>query len=236
MNQKTPSPTQFGRDRAPRSQRRLRVSYRRHAQLEREYVGYTTNISASGMFLATRFSLPRGSRLRVEVSSGDSSFIAEAVVARVVRTMPMLQGVPGAPVSGMGLRFLKPQELIAELIPEIGSTPNEERKPSAEGVYQVRFADREQLIGTYERDIKVGGLFVPTDHPGQLGERVTIQLIVNDSRIPPYRLHARVVQRFDPIAAGAQNAAENNILAGMGVVIEELATVQQQLMRLLEIC
>jgi hypothetical protein len=78
------------------------------------YPGYTTNISLTGMFIATRSPFPPGSRVRVEVLEGDRGFIVEGVVAhaRKVRGELMRMTQPG-----MGVRFLSVEDLVRELIP-----------------------------------------------------------------------------------------------------------------------
>jgi Tfp pilus assembly protein PilZ len=93
------------------------------------YPGYTTNISTTGMFLATRSPLPQGTRVRVEVLERDRGFMVEGVVAhaRKVRSELMQIIQPG-----MGIRFLTVSELVRELMPgipwgeeEIPSTPQD---------------------------------------------------------------------------------------------------------------
>jgi hypothetical protein len=78
------------------------------------YPGYTTNISTTGMFLATNSPQPPGTRLRVEVIDGLHGFMVEGVVAhaRKVRGDMMRINHPG-----MGIRFLSVEELVRELIP-----------------------------------------------------------------------------------------------------------------------
>ncbi|HYN20164.1 MAG TPA: PilZ domain-containing protein [Thermoanaerobaculia bacterium] len=76
--------------------------------------GYTTNISLTGMFLATHNPLPPGTRLRVEVLEADRGFIVEGIVvhARRVRGELMRLSQPG-----MGVHFLSVEELVRELVP-----------------------------------------------------------------------------------------------------------------------
>ena len=78
------------------------------------YPGYTTNISLTGMFIATRSPLPPGTRIRIEVLEGDRGFMVEGVVAhaRKVRGELMRLSQPG-----MGVRFLSVEDLIRELVP-----------------------------------------------------------------------------------------------------------------------
>lgn len=80
------------------------------------YPGYTTNISLTGMFIASRSPFPPGTRLRVEVLEGDRGFMVEGVVAhaRKIRGELMRLSQPG-----MGVRFLDVEELVRELIPAV---------------------------------------------------------------------------------------------------------------------
>jgi hypothetical protein len=98
------------------------------------YPGYTTNISTTGMFLATTGPQPPGTRLRIEVMDGHHGFIVEGLVvhARKVRGDMMRLTHPG-----MGIRFLNVAELVRELIPvlpgETEEIPEEERLWGEEG-------------------------------------------------------------------------------------------------------
>jgi hypothetical protein len=76
--------------------------------------GYTTNISTSGMFLATNSPQPPGTRLRVEVVDGNHGFMVEGVVAHARKIHGDLARLTHP---GMGVRFLAVEELVRELIP-----------------------------------------------------------------------------------------------------------------------
>jgi hypothetical protein len=77
-------------------------------------VGYTTNISMTGMFIATNSPMPPAARIRVEVVDRDRGFMVEGVVAHARKIRGELARVSQ---SGMGLRFLSVEELVRELIP-----------------------------------------------------------------------------------------------------------------------
>jgi len=103
----------MSRRRAARRARRVQVHFWKHGEAT-SYVGYTTNISMTGMFVATNSPLPPGARIRVEVVERDRGFMVEGVVAhaRKVRAEPAR-----VTRSGMGVRFLSVEELVRELIP-----------------------------------------------------------------------------------------------------------------------
>ncbi len=203
-----------------RKSRRVQVHFSERGS-EKRRVGYSVDISTSGMFIATNQPLGRGTRLRVEVCSQARGFVVEAVVARVVRSTQALQTIRQ---SGMGVQFLTVDELVGELIPEIGARPPEMRQPIEEGVYQVWFANREQFLEAYRRDIATGGLFVPSDHPAKLHETITVELRIAEADVQPLRFQARVVQCLEPSMPG--NGSTSNLMSGMGV---ELLTYDRTL-------
>lgn len=98
-----------------RRARRVQVQFWKQGE-DHAHPGYTTNISTTGMFIATRSPLPQGTRLRVEVLDRDRGFMVEGVVAhaRQVRGELMRISLPG-----MGVRFLSVEELVRELIPVV---------------------------------------------------------------------------------------------------------------------
>ena len=98
---------------SPRRPRRVQVQFWKRDE-PHAYPGYTTNISMTGMFIATRSPYPPGTRLRVEVLEGERGFVIEGMVAhaRKIRGELMRLSTPG-----MGVRFMSVEELIRELIP-----------------------------------------------------------------------------------------------------------------------
>lgn len=115
------------RRRATRRARRVQVHFWKQGE-PTTYVGYTTNISETGLFVATNSPMPSGVRIRVEVIDRDRGFMVEGVVAHARKVRAEL-----APIaqSGMGVRFLSVEELVRELIPAVyGLT--EEIPPTAE--------------------------------------------------------------------------------------------------------
>ena len=89
----------------------------------------STNVSRTGIFLRTQQVLPSGSRLRLEVSCAGRSVVVEGLVMRALRTPPHLQA---AMPSGMGVRFLRVEELLEDLMPGINLLA-EERVPGQPG-------------------------------------------------------------------------------------------------------
>lgn len=185
--------------------------------VEKRYMGYTVNISDSGMFITTNRLLPRGTRIRAELKSpSGASVMLEAVVARGERSMNQLR--PDA----MGVRFLTTEELVRELIPELDLKETQQLTPVEEGVFQLHFKNRQQFITAYQRDLSTGGLFIPTERPAALNDTITVELRVADA--PPVRFEARVVHRFEP--------GGGNLMSGMGVELLNFKTTLEALKQL----
>lgn len=239
------------RRRAVRRPRRVQVQFWKRGE-PHTYPGYTTNISTTGMFLATNSPQPPGTRLRVEVLEGDRGFVVEGVVAhaRKTRTDLMRLSQPG-----MGIRFLAVEELVRELIPVIpgeteeipAETPATPPPPAAPaspapasappprpvesgGAFSMAFVGPSEFLQIYQRDILNGGLFVSTRYPGRLQEIVRIDLRLPLPDAPAVTLRARVVQRFEP----QEGSFGPNLLSGMGVEILDLPAVLLELRPVIE--
>lgn len=103
----------MSRRRAVRRPRRVQVHFWKQGE-PTAYVGYTTNISMTGMFVATNSPMGPGARIRVEVIDRDRGFMVEGVVAHARK---MRGDMARMSQSGMGVRFLSVEELVRELIP-----------------------------------------------------------------------------------------------------------------------
>jgi hypothetical protein len=101
------------RRRAIRRTRRVQVHFWRRGE-STPHAGYTTNISMTGMYIATNSPMAQGSRIRIEVVDQDRGFMVEGVVAHARKIRADLARLNQ---SGMGVRFLSVEELVRELIP-----------------------------------------------------------------------------------------------------------------------
>lgn len=111
--------------------RRVPVRFWKRGE-EKARSGFTTNISTGGMFIGSSLVFGRGTRVRVEVLDPVNGFMVEGVVARAIRTQPNLQRLRA---SGMGIRFVKVADLVAELFPpgqvhKLAPPPPDEPKPA----------------------------------------------------------------------------------------------------------
>ena len=86
--------------------RRLQVRFRPIGERE-AYAGYTADISETGMFVSTIRPLKPGTELDVEVRDKHHSLRLDAVVIHARKVPPMWQRIRP---SGMGVRFLEPEE------------------------------------------------------------------------------------------------------------------------------
>jgi hypothetical protein len=238
---------------SPRRPRRVQVQFWKRDE-PHAYPGYTTNISMTGMFIATRNPYPPGTRLRVEVLEGERGFVIEGVVAhaRKIRGELMRLTQPG-----MGVRFLSVEDLVRELIPvghgveelpgappdPIPAAPPSPQPPPAPatrpadpipqsiptpregtGTFAVHFLSPGEFVEVFRRDIVNGGLFVSTRYPGRLQETVSVELHPPFPGAVPVLVRARVVQRFEPSSDNGPN-----LLSGMGVELLELQAVVEKL-------
>ncbi len=192
--------------------------------------GYSTNVSSSGMHIATPHPLPAQARLRIEVLYGEGAFVIEGVVAHRRAVHPELVKVTQP---GMGVRFLSPEELVHELFPRngvAGATRGDgrtaEAAPDLQGesrLFTVRFDNIKEFLSVFQRDILKGGLFVATSRPARLREVVRLDIFPPGQGAPAVQLAARVVQRFPP------QPGSGALEAGMGL---ELLDPQDALARL----
>jgi hypothetical protein len=96
--------------------RQLEVRFWKQGEEGQATRAISTNISRTGIFVRTQNVLPSGSRVRVDIGHAGRSVTVEGVVMRALKSPAHLQAVMP---SGMGVRFLQPDELLAELLPGV---------------------------------------------------------------------------------------------------------------------
>src|SRR5882724_1462124 len=128
----------MSRRQAIRRPRRVQVSFWRRGE-PTPFVGYTTNISMTGMFIATNSPMGGGSRIRVEVVDRDRGFMVEGVVAHARKISGEMARIS---LSGMGVRFLTVEELVRELIPSaVGSAEAVPLAPPPQDVNELEMPE-----------------------------------------------------------------------------------------------
>ena len=96
-----------------RHKRRVQVRFRTLDERRVERLGFTTNVSSTGMFVATSRPLPRGTEVELEVMVGSERCVVRAFVARSVKHLAALQSFKP---SGMALRFAGGEPRLMELL------------------------------------------------------------------------------------------------------------------------
>lgn len=213
----------FDQDRRPAKRHRRRLSARfRPAGSTRELTGFTTNISATGMFLATRHTLATGTRVRVELL-GEHGFVVEAEVVWV-QVQPL--AMRGVRPSGMGLRFVPIERLIREAIgaPKV-EEPEAPESSTEVPHFRVAFKDTDQFLRVLDRDLQTGGLFLLTDRALEVEDPVTVEIVPPGDAAAVVRCEAKVVFTGDP---RGQDGGRN-LMAGVGVEITDREAVLARL-------
>lgn len=91
-----------------------------------------------------------------------------------------------------------------------GSRPLPSGGPAA--TYSLAFPTGDDFLTTYRRDLLNGGLFVTTDRPARLNDRVLVDLRLPGAGAPTLRVEGRVVQVVDP-----RPLASGRTAGGMGL-------------------
>ena len=209
----------------PRYKRRIALQFW-SSQDSTPRKGFTQNISVRGMFVATNAPFKPGTRVFLEIPSGQSSLILQAEVRYSARVDLALQRVKP---SGMGVRLIRTEELMAELLKlKTGGAPveseaepaaaevsaSEPDSPSTEKVYPVTFASPHDFLRSFERDIKFGGLFLPA---ARVAFKAHLEFRFDWNSDLVVRVEALVVKRF--LAAEGSTSGES--VSGMGVAFAD---------------
>jgi Tfp pilus assembly protein PilZ len=201
---------------ARRFARRAQVRFWVHGDDEPRNA-FIHDISTSGLFISTPYPLPRGTEIRVEISDKGTTYTVEAVVARRVWVAPDLRKLGP---TGMGARFLAPDELVQRLKQRDAGRVTAAKQ--REDHFLIVLEDDENLLRTYLHDLEMGGLFIPTEAPPALNREIQVEFQFPGGD-EVFAFSARVVQR---VPAGQTG---NNLRAGMAVVFEDTASVLARL-------
>ncbi len=207
--------------------RRLKIQFQEKGTTK-SHLGYTVNISGTGVYIVTGHLLAKGTRVRTQLSAEGDSVVLEGVVVRVERSLHSMKP------SGMAVHFLDVAALVSELLPDIDAPGDESGEYASRIAYRLEFPDRPRFRETYERDLSTGGLFIPLADPPPLDAEICVELQIKDVAVGPVALQARVVHRLDPAMPGG--GGDSNLLAGVGVELLDLDRSLSLLRPLLDVC
>ena len=192
--------------------------------------GFTQNVSVTGMFISSSSPFKPGTRIFVEVASGSEKLVLQAEVRYSARVDPALQKVRP---SGMGVRFLTVEELMSELLKLRRSIAENAEQLNGNGdaeeseihpVLGVTFSKPRDLATSYERDVKYGGLFIPTEEDVEQDDRVVIEFRFGWDESLSIRAPAKVVKRF----AAAEGTTAGETVSGVGVAFTDSTLLTSQ--------
>ena len=199
--------------------------------------GFSQNVSVVGMFVSTNAPFKPGTRIFLEIPSGKDKLVFQAEVRFSARVDLALQRVKP---SGMGVRLLRVDEVMGELLklkatgveviaekpqPKTSevATPEEPSVPADE-VFPISFATPRDLVNSYERDIKYGGLFIASPEPAEQEEPVVLEFRFAWDDAQVIQVQAQVVKKF----AFAEGSVAGEAVSGMGVAFSDPAGVMTQ--------
>lgn len=225
----------------PRYRRRMALRF--WSQGDREpRKGFTQNLSIAGMFVSTNAPFKPGTRVFLEIPSGRETLQLQGEVRFAVRVDPALQRVKP---SGMGLRLLRTDEVMRELLKLKKADPEapvveqvsaaveepieESPKSHAEEAFPFSFSTPHDLITSYERDIKYGGLFVAAREPADQDERVVLEFRFAWDESRTLQVEAQVVKKF----AAAEGSVAGEVMSGMGVAFSHPADVMTRFQKVI---
>jgi Tfp pilus assembly protein PilZ len=120
----------------------------RYGERELSHSAFTRDISRRGAFIASLSQPPLDSNLHLQIFlDKERSVYFEASVRRHKIVPPRLRSVEKG---GFGVRFLMPHEILQRMLLAGGN------------VLEITYAAPEDLEVAYEKEIRHGGVFVPT--------------------------------------------------------------------------
>jgi Tfp pilus assembly protein PilZ len=217
----------------PRYKRRIQLRFW-SADDKKPRQGFTQNISVMGMFVSTNAPFKPRDRVYLEIPSGQDKLVFQAKVRYSARVDPALQKVK---LSGMGVRLLRVDEVMSELLKlkaegvEVTTEPDrtadvvaDEPSELAGTVFPVTYETPHDLVRSYRRDIKYGGLFIASTEPEDQNEHIVVEFRFGWDSGQVVRVEALVVKRF----AAAEGSLTGESVAGMGVAFSDPADVITQ--------
>jgi Tfp pilus assembly protein PilZ len=144
-----------------RGQKRFKRRFMvRYGERELSHSGFTSDVSRGGAFIVSPYRPPLDSHLHVQIFlDKEMSVYFEATVRRHKIVPPELRSVDKG---GFGIRFLLPDEVLANILVESGDH------------LEVGYATPADLKHAYEKEFRHGGVFVATDRDFERGTDVIL--------------------------------------------------------------
>ncbi len=171
---------------------------------------YVHDISTTGVFIATPYPVTRGTGVRLEIRDGDTTIHFETVVARRVWVAPDLRLLGP---TGMGVRFLSPEELVEQL--RVRGRGGARKVNGEDGVFEIVLEDDKPLLAAYSKELEHGGFYIPTDSTPELNQEIVLEFRLPEPSGKSLRAKATVVQRVPP------GQETGGLPAGIGVAFNE---------------
>ena len=160
----------------------------------------------------------------VEFLGGSKPFEVRATVAHSAKVSPLLQSVRP---SGMGIRFVSRSLELEQLMPGGNLQPVDEENRR---VFPMYFGTPQELLDAYDRDIRNGGLFIPTIRPAAIDQEVSIELNLPSQVQSVLTFVAKVVHRVDAgtgVGMGIAFSNPEEVVNRLRGVIDTLREVEE---------
>jgi len=182
-----------------RGKRRFLVRY---GARELSHSGFTRDISKRGAFIVSSSRPPLDSKLHVQIFlERERCVYFEALVTRHKIVSPHLRSLEKG---GFGVRFLLPQEILQQMVVK-------------QGLLEILYATPGDLKQAYERQLRYGGVFVPTERELRRGSEVLLRIRLD---------FAKQTLEFDATVVHVWTNATQTDTRGVGVVFNDRKEVE----------
>jgi hypothetical protein len=154
----------------------------------KEHKGYTTNVSLTGMFVASTHLPAKGAKVTVEYVDHGQPVRLEGLAVRVKQVPIELRRVQPA---GFGVRFTQNARGVRPLMPDEESTSPDS---GAVTCAKVTFDSAARFLDVFRREIRTGSMILVMPGAAAVGTPLLIDLIPPASLGGPVRCAARINQ------------------------------------------
>ncbi len=178
----------------------------RYGEHELTHTGFTQDVSRGGAFIVSPYRPPLDTHLHVQVYlEKETAVYFEATVRRHKVVPPELRSVEKG---GFGVRFLLPDELLADVLVESGDH------------LEIRYATPADLKAAFEKEFRHGGVFVSTDREIDRGGDAIFAMRL-DFAAKTFEFEATVVHVFQDSSKSGPH--------GVGLVFKDRREVEEAL-------